>query len=147
MKIGRKRSFLGPPEVSQMTDAYMDEKPNGLQIEWIASKLGIEPGHLQVECCRECNWTIWSVNHFEITDVKLEASVIAELRHSGMIPVLAEQGRMKGNNPTGYLTVLAEHGFVAPVALAICRKHNLNYLFCFPAVVDIAELQTLLAAS
>jgi hypothetical protein len=147
MKIGRKRSLLGPPEVSQMTTDYMNEKPSGLQLDWIASKLGIASGQLQVECCKEGNWPIWSVNHFEIADVKLNTSVIAELRHHCMIPILAEQGRTKGIQPMGYLTVLAEHAFVAPVGLAICRKHNLNYLFCFPAVVDIAELQTLLAAS
>ena len=30
-----------------MTTDYTDEKPRGLQIDWIARKLGIEPSKLQ----------------------------------------------------------------------------------------------------
>ena len=146
MKIARKRSLLAPPEEAQMTTDYMDEKPNGLQIDWIARRLGITPSKLQAEFCSESNWPIWPINHFEIAGTNLGTPVIEELRNHGMVPILAEQGGTKENERAGYIIVLAEHGLVAPMALAICRKHNLHYLFCFSAVVDIAELKTLLAA-
>jgi hypothetical protein len=144
MKIARKRSLLGPPEVPQMTTEYVDAKPKGMQIEWIAQKLGIAPAKLQSDFCGESGWTIWPIDHFDVSDNNLEADVIEELRDHGLIPILAEQGRIKDNARTGYITVLAEHGLVAPLVLSICRKHNLDYLFCFTAIVDITELQTLL---
>jgi hypothetical protein len=146
MKIARKGSLLAPPEVARMTTDYLHEKPTGLQIGWIARKLGIDPSKLQAEFCSESNWPIWPIDHFEIGGTNLDAAVIDELCTHGMVPILAEQGRPMGNERAGFLTVLAEHGLIAPMALAICRKHNLDYLFCFTAVVDIAELQTLLAA-
>ena len=146
MKIARKLSLLAPPEVAQMTTDYMDEKPNGLQIDWIARRLGIDPSKLQEEICSESNWPIWPMKLFEIAGTNLDAPVIEELRNHGMIPILAEQGGTKENERAGYIIVLAEHGLIAPMALAICRKHNLHYLFCFSAVVDTGELQPLLAA-
>jgi hypothetical protein len=146
LKIARKRSLLGLPEMLPMMTDYTHQKPKGLQIDWIARKLGINPSNLQTEFCSEMNWTIWPIDHFEIGGTNLHAPVIEELRNYGMIPILAEQGRSKGNESTGYIAVLAEHAFVAPMALAICRKHNLDFLLCFPAVVDITELQKLLAA-
>ena len=63
-----------------------------------------------------------------------------------MIAILAEQGGTNENERAGFIIVLAEHGLVAPMALSICRKHNLDYLFCFVAVVEITELQTVLGA-
>ena len=146
MKIARKRFLLAPPEVAQVTSDYMNGNPNCLQIHWIARKLGIEPRKLQAEFCSESNWTIWPMDHFEIGGTNLGAPVIDELRNHGMVLTLAEQSRTKVNERTGYITVLAEHALVAPMALAICRKHSLDYLFYFVAVVDITELQTLLAA-
>jgi len=145
MKIARKRSLLGPPEVAEMTTDYTNEKPRGLQIDWIARKLGIDPTKLQEEICSESNWPIWSINLFKVAGTNLEAPVIEELRNHGMIPILAEQGGAKETDRAGYIVVLAEHGLVAPMALAICRKHNLEFLFCFSAVVEITELQALLA--
>ena len=146
MKIARKRSLLAPPEVAQMTTDYMDERPRGLQIDWIARKLGIDPSKLQEKICSESNWPIWPIDQFEITSTNLDALVIEELLNHGLIPTLAGRGGTNGNGRVGYIMVLAEHSLVAPIALAICRKHNLNYLFCFVAVVEITELQTLLAA-
>ena len=145
LKIARKCSLLGPPEVAQMTTDYMDEKPNGLQIDWIARRLGIQPSKLQAEFGSESNWPIWPVIDFEITGTYLDAPVIEELRNHGMVPILAEQGGTKENERAGFIIVLAEHGLVAPMALAICRKHYLHYLFCFSAAVDTAKLQPLLA--
>jgi hypothetical protein len=145
MKIARKRSLLAPPEEAQMKTDYMHEKPTGLQIDWIARKLGIQPSKLQEEICSESNWPIWPINNFEIADKNLDIAVINELRIHDLIPILAEQGQTKGNERTGYIAVLAEHGLVAPMALAICRKHNLDYLFCFVAVVEITELKALRA--
>jgi hypothetical protein len=144
MKIARKRSLLAPPEVAQMTTDYMYEKPTGLQIDWIARKLEIDPSKLQEEICSESNWPIWSISLFEIARTNLDAPVIDELRNHGMIPILAEQGGTKENERAGFIIVLAEHGLVAPMALAICRKHYLHYLFCFSAAVDTAELLPLL---
>jgi hypothetical protein len=144
MKIARKRSLLGPPEVAEMTTEYIDEKPNGLQIDWIARKLGIQPSKLQADFCSEINWPIWPIIDFEIAGTDLDAPAIEELRNHGMIPILAEQGGAKETDRAGYIVVLAEHGLVAPMALAICRKHNLEFLFCFSAVVEITELQALL---
>ena len=146
MEIARKRSLLAPPEVAQMTTDYMDERPRGLQIDWIARKLGIDPTKLQEEICSESNWPIWSINLFKVAGTNLEAPVIEELRNHGMILILAEQGGTNENERAGFIIVLAEHGLVAPMALAICRKHNLHYLFCFSAAVDTAELQPLLAS-
>ena len=145
MKIARERSLLAPPEVAQMTTDYMDERPRGLQIDWIARKLGIDPSKLQENICSESNWPIWSISLFEIAGTNLDAPVIEELRNHGMIPILAEQGGTNENERAGFIIVLAEHGLVAPMALAICRNHNLHYLFYFSAVVDTAELQPLLA--
>ena len=145
MKIARERSLLAPPEVAQMTTDYMDERPRGLQIDWIARKLGIDPSKLQEEICSESNWPIWSSSLFEIAGTNLDAPFIEELRNHGMILILAEQGGTNENERAGFIIVLAEHGLVAPMALAICRKHNLYYLFCISAVVDTAELQPLLA--
>ncbi len=65
MKIGRKRSLIGPPEVRQMTTDYLNGNGSGLRIDWIANKLGLEPSKLQVECCKEGNWTIWPIELFE----------------------------------------------------------------------------------
>ena len=141
MKMARKRSLLAPPEVARMTTDYLHEKPTGLQIGWIARKLGIDPSKLQAEFCSESNWPIWPINLFEIGGTDLDASVIEELRSHGMVPILAEQGQAKGNKRTACITVLAEHAMVAPIALAICRKHYLDYLVCFSAVVDISKLQ------
>jgi hypothetical protein len=124
MKNARKRSLLAPPEEAQMTTNYLDEKPKGLQIDWIARKLGIEPSKPQAEFCSESNWPIWPIDHFETRGTNLDASVIDELRNHGMVPVLAEQTRTRGNERRGYITVLAEHGLVAPMALAIYRKHR-----------------------
>ena len=146
MKIARKRSLLGPPEVAEMTTDYTNEKPRGLQIDWIARKLGIGPSKLQEEICSESNWPIWSISLFEIAGTNLDAPFIEELRDHGMIAILAEQGGTNENERVGFIIVLAEHRLVAPMALAICRKHNLDYLFCFVAVVEITELQTVLGA-
>ena len=145
LKIARKRSLLAPPEVAQMTTDYMHEKPTGLQIDWIARKLEIDPSKLQEEICSQSNWPIWSISLFEIAGTNLDAPFIEELRNHGMILILAEQGGTKENERAGYILVLAEHALVAPIALAICRKHDLHYLFCFSAVVDTTELKTLLA--
>ncbi len=144
MKIARKRSLLGPPEVPHMTTEYIDSKPAGMQIDWIAAKLGLTSAKLQADFCNESGWQIWPVEHFDVADTNLEAPLIEELRSYGIVPILAEQGRVKDKAMTGFITVLAEHGLVQPLVLSICRKHNLNYLFCFCAVVHITELQTLL---
>jgi len=146
MKIARKRYLLSPPKVAQMTNDYMDEKPNGLQIDWVARRLGIDPSKLQEEICSESNWPIWSISLFKITGTYLDAPVIEELRNHGMVPILVEQGGAKETERAGYIVILAEHRLVAPMALSICRKHNLDYLFCFVAVVEITELQTVLGA-
>ena len=145
LTIARRCSLLAPPEVARMTTDYMHEKPNGLQIDWIARRLGIQPSKLQAEFCTESNWPIWPIDHFAIGGTNLDAPVIEELRNHGMVPILAEQGGTKENERAGFIVVLAEHGLITPMALAICRKHNLHYLFCFSAVVDTAELQPLLA--
>ena len=87
---------------------------------------------------RSFHGTILDARHYRHEPIGLFRASILPTFCLAVPPCLIEK-------PVDYLIVLAEHGLVAPMALAICRKHNLHYLLCFSAVVDTAELLALLA--
>jgi hypothetical protein len=150
-KIVRKRKLMGSPEIPNLITEYASQQPQRFQIQWLSEKLALEASKLQADFCSENpEWGEPSPTCiYEISDTNLPLELRNDLRAKGFVPIMADDGKGSKNHEqrTGFITVLAEHGHVAPQVFSIARAHKLDFLFCFIAIIEISQLQHILESA